>query len=222
MRKSIIIVGCLLFAALVTGCARTVTNVNFGSSLVVKVTLRGNADTTNNRYFMVFGTTPNLKVPLPPPYNNIGGINYEFLEPDGTRPVDGTSLEAYYTNYFSTWSGYVVLDGSGFFAVPGPFQQSAPIIRTSPFAYFTPGTNQISFNFPLNQVFVNTGLPNTAYFDFVTVSWLNGSYKYSRDHLEGTNAYISTQTGSSITVSDPADPAINGSLDILTCEVTVQ
>ncbi len=222
MRNILIVAVCSLLFAGLTGCARTVTNVNFGTSLVVTVTLRGNADVANNRYFMVCGTTPSLKVPLPYPYNNVGGINYEFLEPDGTTPRDGTTLEAYYTNYFSTWAGYVVLDNSGFFAVPGPFALGSPIVRTSPFSFYTAGTNKIAFNLPLTQIYSNTGLPNTAYFDFVTVDWPAGGPKYSRDHIEATNAYISTQTGSSITIVDPADSTINPSLDILTCEVTVQ
>jgi hypothetical protein len=202
------------------GCAKTVTNVNFDAQMVVTVTLRENADLTNNRYFMVLADTPSFKVPLPPPNNVLGGISYEFLEPDGTLPRDGTSLEAYYTNYFSTWSGYVVLDNGSYFSVPGPFLQNAPVSRPTPFAYFTPGNNKISFNLPLNRIYAI--IPNNAYFDFVTVEWPLTDRKISRDHIESTNAYILTQKGSSQTILDAADPSINGSLDILTVEVTVQ
>jgi hypothetical protein len=199
------------------GCAKTVTNVNFGSTLSVTVTLRGNIDVSSNRYFLVLADDPTFKFPLPPPNN----LQYEFLEPDGAKPQDGSSLEAYYTDFFSTWASYVVLDSGGYFALPGPFVQSAPITRPGPFALYTSGSNKISFNFQLNRLYP-AGVPSNAYFDFVTVKWPAAGQKQSADHLESTNAYIATMSGSRLSVSDAPDSTIDPSLDILSIEVSVQ
>ncbi|MBN3032914.1 MAG: hypothetical protein JW873_02350 [Candidatus Saganbacteria bacterium] len=221
MARSLIVVSCLLLVVSLVGCAKTVTNVNFGSTLTVTVTLRGSADVTNNRYFLVLSSSPTFKVPLPPPNNYVGGITYEFLEPDGTLPKDGiTSLEAYYTNYFSTWSGYVVLKSGGYFITPGPFSQGVAISQPL-LSLYTPGSNKLSFNFSLSQLFAS-GVPATAYFDLVAVPWPAAGYKYAADHLESTNAYVSTLSGSLQTVTDPADTSVDPACDILTCEVTVQ
>ncbi len=221
MRKILIVVSCLLLVVSLFGCARTVTNVNFGSSLSVTVTLRGNADINNNRYFLVLSDSPTFKTPLPLAEN----INrYEFLEPDGTLPRDtAQALADYYTNFFSTWSGYIMLDStSQYFLAAGPFTQGTAITR-APFAVFAGGTNKLTFNFQLNQLF-KSGVPATAYFDVISVPWPASSYKYASDHLNSTNAYISTLSGSTVTVQDTIDYAApaDASLDILTCEATVQ
>ncbi len=221
MKKIFIVVSCLLLIVSLVGCARTVTNVNFGAAMSVTVTLRGSADVNNNRYFLVLSDSPIFKTPLPLAEN---ASRYEFLEPDGTLPRDTSqALADYYTNFFSTWSGYIMLDNaSQYFLVAGPFTQGTAITRT-PFAVFAGGTNKLTFTFQLNQLF-SAGVPATAYFDVISVPWPSGSYKYASDHLNSTNAYISTLSGSTVTVQDTIDYATpaDASLDILTCEATVQ
>lgn len=221
MRKLLIVVSSLLLVVSLVGCARTVTNVNFGSTMTVTVTLGGVVDATNNRYFMVLSDSQNFKVSLPPPSEN--PHYYEFLEPDGTQPKDGTSLEVYYTNFFSTWSGYIKLDTGQYYYAAGPFVQgTSPVLN--PFAIFGGATNKLVFDLQLNRIFP-AGVPTTVYFDVIAVPWASGAPTYAADHLNATtNSYISTQSGSIITVQDTLDystPA-NPSLDILTCEVTVQ
>lgn len=200
------------------GCAKTVTNVNFGAQMIVTVTLRGNADVLANRYFMVLASGPAFKTPLPPPDNP---NNFEFLEPDGT-PYDASHpLADYFTNFFSTWAGYLVLSNGAYFSVPGPFVSGEAIGR-NPLANFdSANPNKLVFNFQLNQIF-SSGVPATAYFDVITVPWPASGPKIAADHLNSTNAYISTLSGSANTFSDPLDLSLDQSLDILTVEVTVQ
>jgi hypothetical protein len=214
---------CCLLLGFTTGCAKTVTNVNFGTTMVVTVTLRGNADILNNRYFMVLAPNPTFKTPLPLAENP---NHFEFLEPDGTQPKDTSqSLAAYYTNFFSNWAGYIMLDSTGQYQlVPGPFVQSNPTVNRITFATFSGGSNKLSFNFQLNQIFTTgSGVPATAYFDVIAVPWPAGGAKIAEDHLNSTNAYISTLSGSTLTINDiDLSPPANASLDIQTVEVSVQ
>lgn len=223
MSRFLIVVSCLLLVVSLTGCAKTVTNVNFGSTMSVTVTLRGNSDISLNRYFMVLSSSSTFKAPLPLSENS---GQYEFLDlASNTLPVDASHpLADYYTNFFSTWAGYVKLDSSGYAVVPGPFTSS---LETTPGTIpITTGTGQgtttLNFNFSLNQIFAP--VPQTVYFDVITVSWPSSQSqrKIPADHLP-TNASIATLSGSTLTIND-TDPSLisDPSLDILSCEVTVQ
>ena len=187
----------------------------------VTVTLRGNADTSKNRYFMVLGSSlPALRVPLP---FSQDPNDYEFLEPD-VAPYGTTPLAAdYFTNFFNTWDGYIVLDNtSSFSLVHGPFAPGAAVART-PFAYFT-GGNTLTFNFQLGQIYTSlAGVPANAYFDVVTVPWLTPGLKIAADHLTSSN-YISTSSGTTKTFngSDTYTALAEASLDIQKVVVTVQ
>ena len=206
---------CALLLVLAGGCAETVTPVtSFGSQLVVEVTLRGPVDVTANRYFLVLSSNPSFRVPLPPPDNNFD----EFLEP-GTIPQQG-SLTDYYTNYYSTWAGYVELDPAGYNLVAGPFVQGQLTTR-EPVSILPEVSSKIRFNFRLDRIFGST-IPDPIYFDLVSVGWPAGSAKFAGDHLTTTNAYISNLPGSIQTIPDESNPALNAALDILNCSVTIQ
>ena len=214
MKKLVVwalLVGCLL----VCGCARTVTQiVTYGDQLVVEVTLRGTLEVSANRYFLVIGTGEAFKVPLPPPDN----IAYEFLEP-GTTPLLG-AIADYYTNYYYSWDGYVMTEPGGYFLVDGPFVLNQPTTRET-LADLGTINNKVKFNLRLSQIFGNN-VPDQIYFDFVTVNWPVANAKMSADHLASTNAYISKNAGSNITVTDEDNPALPAALDIRECKVTIQ
>jgi hypothetical protein len=218
----LLFVACFLMLTSSFGCAKTVTPTNFGQTMTVIVTLKGSADTVHNRYFMVLGSSnPALKTPLSPSEDP---NNYEFLEPD-VAPYDSAHPVAdYFTNFFDTWDGYVALDSTtqSFSLAHGPFVQGAAVNRT-PFQPF-PGGNKLSFNVQLNQIYTSVaGVPANAYFDIITVPWLTPGRKITADHLY-TNAYISTLSGSTLTINDtdPFSLISDPSLDLMTVEVTVQ
>ena len=207
----------LLTFYLASGCAKTVTPTSFGQTMRVTVTLRGNADTTNNRYFLVLGHDSTFATPQP---QNPG--NFEFLEPD-TAPYSNNHTQAeYFTNFFDTWDGYIVLDNTqNFYLVHGPFVQGAALTRTY-LSNFTVG-NTLKFNFQLNQIYTAlAGVPANAYFNVIAVSWPpNNGPKVAADNLT-TNTYISTISGSTLPINNTFTSFSDPSLDILTVEVTVQ
>jgi hypothetical protein len=206
---------CVLLLGFTAGCAKTVTNpYAYDPQLVVTATLRGVMDTDQNRYFMVLSSDPYYNIPLPPPDN----IAFEFIEP-GMTPLQG-SLEAYYTNFYSTWSGYLAVDPAGYFTVMGPFVLGQAITRE---VLAGPGdaSSKIVFTFPLSRIFAGT-VPDNIYFDFVTVNWPTGSQKLAADHLTSTNASISKIPGSLQIVQDEANLSLTPALDILSCEVSVE
>lgn len=205
----------LLLTFLASGCARTVTSyVTYGEEMVVDVTLRGNMDTNANRYFLVLARTPAYRVPLPPPDN----IDFEMIEP-GTTPRSG-ALADYYANFYASWEGYCIVDPGGYFLVDGPFVIGAPITREVIASLGTVST-RLKFNFELSRAF-GTVIPDTIYFDLVTVPWPDDVARLPADHLTATDAYISKVAGSITTITDDANPTLDASLDISKCTVTIQ
>ncbi len=199
----------------VGGCAKTVTPlVDFGEQMIVTVTMRGTIDVINSRYFLVLGSTSSLNIPLPPPDN----VEYEMIEP-GTEPVQG-SEEAYYTNYYSTWSGYLIAEPGGYYLVPGPFVQGQITTRES-LAFIDQINNTLTYSFDVSKIF-GTTVPDDIYFDVVSVDWPDGQKKLSQDHLTSTNAYISKISGSVIEIDDGIDSELAADLDIISCRVEMQ
>jgi len=168
----------------------------------------------NNRYFLVMSSTSGLSVPLPPPDNP---YYYEMLEP-GTNPINN-SIADYYRNYYSTWSGYVMANTDGYFAVKGPFVSEEAITHES-LATLGDLTTTMRFIVPINNIFATT--PSTIYFDVVTVNWPDGLPKIPADHLATANAYIANISGAYVVVEDSLDASIDPALDILSCSVEVQ
>lgn len=201
---------------LLVGCARTVTQlVTYGEQMVVEVTLRGNFDVNANRYFLVLSDRSDYKVPLPPP--DFLEEAPEFLEP-GMTPTTG-SPEAYQNNFYSTWSGYIVIDTSGYSLVKGPFVLGQVPTREV-IGNIGEASDRLSFSFRLGRIF--SAIPNPIYFDLVAVPWPDGGEKIPADHLPTTNNYISSLEGSVITVEDDPAGALDASLDIENCRVEIQ
>jgi hypothetical protein len=198
------------------GCARTVTQlVTYGEQMVVEVTLRGNFDINSNRYFLVLSDRSDYNVPLPPP--DFREEAPEFLEP-GMTPTTG-SPEAYQNIFYSTWSGYIVIDTSGYSLVKGPFVLGQVPTREA-IKNIGEAGDRLSFSFRLGQMFGS--VPDPIYFDFVAVPWPDGSEKIPADHLPTTNNYISSLEGSVITVEDDPESLLDASLDIDNCRVEIQ
>jgi hypothetical protein len=207
-----LLAGCCL---LMSGCAKTVTTIfSFGEQMTVEVTLRGDVDISANRYFLVLASSSDLSIPLPPPDN----LDYEFIEP-GTDPVQG-GVADYYSEYYDTWSGYIVLDPGGYYLVKGPFVQSQLPTREA-LSNLGEVNTKISFSFRLERIFGGT-VPDPIYFDFVSVDWPDGQARLSADRLSSTNAYISNVAGSILSVDDGQDPELDPALDIIKCDVEIQ
>ncbi|MDI6731435.1 MAG: hypothetical protein QME05_02495, partial [Candidatus Margulisbacteria bacterium] len=203
------------FGIYLFGCARTVTPiVDYGEQMTVTVTLRGTMEVVSHHYYLVFSSSSGLTIPLPSPDNP---YYYEMIEP-GTTPING-AIADYYTNYYSTWSSYIIADTTGYAAVMGPFVLGQAITRDA-FANLGDLTTTIRFVVPLNKIFTTT--PDYVYFDFVSVNWPDGSPKISADHLTTTNAYISKISGSIVEIADSEDPTIAAAADILNCKVEMQ
>jgi hypothetical protein len=214
IRKIILMI--LILGAMISGCAKTVTVIGApGEQMVVDVTLRGNLDADANRYFLVLSSDPGYLVPLPPP--DLLEDTPEMIEP-GTDPLIG-SQEAYYTNFYNSWSGYVILDPSGYSLVKGPFVVNAAVTREV-LATLGEISTRLRFSFRLEQLFAT--LPDPIYFDFITVPWSDGQQKIPLDHLPSTNNSIAKAAGSIEEVDDDVDAGLAGGLDILGCKIEIQ
>jgi len=206
----------LIFAFACSGCARTVTQlVTYGDQMVVEVTLRGDYDADSNRYFMVLSDRSDYRIPLPPP--DILEDSPEMLEP-GETPSRG-SPEAYYANFYSSWSGYIIVDPTGYSLVKGPFTLGSVTTRES-LANLADTGNKLVFSFRLQRMFAS--VPDQIYFDVVAVPWPDGGEKIPGDHLPSTDNYISKVTGSITTVADTSDGALSADLDITGCKVEIE
>ncbi|MBI5400223.1 hypothetical protein HZB07_06445 [Candidatus Saganbacteria bacterium] len=206
----------MTFVILLTGCARTVTPiVAYGDQIIVDVTLRGTVDLANTRYFLVLSDNGSYQLPLPEPY--LISATPEFIEPDMTPQIG--SREAYFSRFFTTWSGYVVLDANGYFLAKGPFSLNQALTREA-LAEGGEATTKLHFSFRLNRVFA--ALPDYIYFDFVTVPWPVGAPKEPADHLPSTGNRISKIAGSIVTVNDESNDALPANQDVIECRVAVQ
>lgn len=213
MKIRLFIIACIVVCSL-TGCARTVTQiVNYSDEMTVTVTLRGAVDNNSNRYFIVLSSDPNYKVPLPLP--DVDDDAPEMIEP-GTDPILG-SEEAYYIKFYSSWSGYVILDDTNqYYLIKGPFVINQATTRETLSSFNT----SINFSFRLERMF--TIIPDQIYFDFITVPWPDGQAKIPSDHLPSTDNNISKIVGSILTVDDILDATIDASLDIINCRIEIQ
>ncbi|MDD5382965.1 MAG: hypothetical protein PHH60_04855 [Candidatus Margulisbacteria bacterium] len=216
MKKICLMIVSWLLVITIGGCARNVTPiVSAGDQIVVEVTLRGNIDVSANRYFLVLSADPNYKIPLPPPYQLDDAP--ELIEP-GTTPLIG-SAEAYYTNFYSTWSGYVLADPIGYTLVKGPFTIGQSPTRE---VLSTLGniSTKVSFSFRLGRLFAT--VPDQIYFDIIALPWANGLAKIPADHLPTSSNYILKYSGSYVVVDDTEDSSLDPSIDILKCRVDIQ
>jgi hypothetical protein len=212
----------LILGFLVSGCAKTVTPTHFGQTMTVTVTLRGNADTTNNRYFLVLGHDNTFATPRPWQQDSRA---FEFLEPD-TPLYPGTNhtTAEYFSNFYDAWDGYLVLDNTqSYYLVHGPFTQGALVVRTPLTGVFT-GGKTLTYTFQLNQIYTSlAGVPANAWFNVVAVSWPpnNTGLKLAADNLT-TYTYVSTTSLTNLRVDNTFSIPSDQSLDIMTVEVSVQ
>ncbi len=208
--KNRAIVPLLLFAAIaIGGCAHNVTEkVPFGSSMVVDMNLAAPLDFVHNKYFMVLGVDSNFQIPMPP--------DYEFVEPG--LPVMNTEIN--YFDFYSTWAGYVVVDGGVVYLYPGPFPASAEgFVRPTPIqiGQISAGSSRMKFDFIIEQVY-GASPPDTISFDFVSVDLT----KYLADHLTPPNRSILRYSGMLVTGSDEAESGVDPSLNFLNWSVLIQ
>ncbi|MBN2058737.1 MAG: hypothetical protein JW782_08065, partial [Candidatus Saganbacteria bacterium] len=132
----------------ISGCSRTVTPlIDYGDQLLVEITLRGSYDVNYNKYFVVL-SSGTFRIPLPPP-DQLDAAP-EFIEP-GDTPIVG-SQEAYYSNFFDTWSGYVVVDPGGYAVVRGPFVVGQTATREV-IAMLGAAGNKLAFLLSLDRLF---------------------------------------------------------------------
>jgi hypothetical protein len=204
------------FVILASGCAKTVTVIGGpGDQMVVEVTLRGTLNEDANRYFLVLSADPAYEVPLPAP--DLIEESPEMIEP-GTDPIIG-SQEAYYTNFFTSWDGYIILDPSGYSLVKGPFSLNSPTTREV-LATLTEASTRIRFTFRLEQIFAT--VPDRIYFDFITAAWPDAVQKVPTDHLPSTDNSIARISGSLEEIDDSEDGSLAAGLDILGCKIEMQ
>lgn len=194
----------------------------------VEITLEGtmevNATAQNNasRYFLVLSGVPTLKTPLPPPDNP---KEDEMIEPGYDKPRNITTEADYFTNYFSTWSGYCIAESGGYFTVRGSFVQGVNPTRES-LGVVTTVNNTVKFSFALEKIFGNT-IPDMIYFDVVTVDWPAAAPSLRRplDHINSTDAYVSRASGSNKEIYDvdiAGSVTLRPALNIIKCAVTIQ
>lgn len=198
-----------------TGCSRTITQMpSYGNELNVEITLAGNADVSNNKYFIIFSTLEAYKIPLPPP----DSLD-EFLEP-GDEPQPGsTSKEAYYSKYYSTWSSYIIIDSFGYTLVKGPFNINTIPTRETIKTIGDPSST-LTFNINLDKIFgINT--TQNVYIDIVSVPYPTDSAKYLKDRISPPVNYFEPIKYTIISRTDSADPTIDPSLDILSWKVNL-
>ncbi|MCX5751537.1 MAG: hypothetical protein NT099_07730 [Candidatus Saganbacteria bacterium] len=196
----------ILSFGFITGCARTVTPVVvFGKTAVVEVTLRGNADISHNKYYMLVGSSESYQIPVYP---------YEFIEP-GQAPTDPTFNPQ---PYQATWYSYVILDNSAMFMrVPGPFTATQETYTHAQISTFTPPATVLRFNLPLDEVFPS-GIPQRVYFNFITVD----QTRYLKDQLATKSNSLLTYTNTEVVGSDDEDSGINASLDVISWRILIQ
>ncbi|NQU18131.1 MAG: hypothetical protein HQ564_08720 [Candidatus Saganbacteria bacterium] len=215
MRQVKIVVSCLFLVVCCLGCAKTVTTkTTYGSEMVVEVKLRGNADIINSRYFMVLSSSPAFKVPLPPP-NNIAD---EFLSV-GDLPQQG-SLESYYTNYYSTWSGFIELNNNGYYISKGPFVYNTTSTQEV-LSDFETASSTLNFSFRLEKIF-GSSVPDTIYFDLITVDYPLSDFKRTKDLIYSPVPSIQKYSGAETSGSDSSDPSLDADLDIISWKVLIQ
>lgn len=199
----------LLLSFISAGCSRTVTTMpTFGSELNVEITLGSAADVINNRYFVIFSTIESYQIPLPPPNSQD-----EFLEPGNTPQPGAKTLSEYFSQYYSTWSNYVVIDSQGYSLVNGPFIATNSVTRE-----FLSGlgtvTDKLAFTVRLDKLFGAT-LPKQVYIDIISASYPQNSLKVLKDRISPPTNNFEPIKGTIITKSDETNSDIDPSLDIL-------
>ena len=193
-----------------SGCAKVVTPVfTAGKHITMEINYKGNIDTINNKYYLIFNNNSAPLLPFMP---------VQFVEP-GETPAQPDN--EYYGHYYPTWKSYVVLDGNSFSFVKGTFTSEAVPTKEVIAAWSGAQSNQISITFDMSRLGTLTERLN---FDIVSV---DKTSKLVKDNLSPLNSspstsYVFTITDTTATGSDEATPGIPESVDILNWRILVQ
>jgi len=210
-----------LAAQFVGGCARTVTQLPaVGGQLSIEIKFRGDVDTVNNKYYIVFGPSSPLR----------SSKNYYFFAPGDGYDMNktdvlyaSTEVSYYYDNYFYSWADFIILKNNQYDISNGPYvsytSHEAYAAARSYLAYrVEPSTadakKKINLDFYLSRLSVP--LPEPLYFTFICID----SNGVIRDLLLETNSMPLT-SGTTVSNTEISDPLIDPSLDIISWSVTV-
>jgi hypothetical protein len=190
---------CLLIFSF--GCASYVTTIpSFGNQLVLELTYRGNIDMTNNRYFIVIGTTENFQIQMKP---------YEFIEPTEVPSSPPDLPNDNYFSYYQTWQSYFVSEVTGSLSlINGPFVTTEGYTR-NPISNQDPDLYQITLTCPLSYIY-GSAIPDKIYFNVVSVN-----NRYVKDVILPPVKYISKIKGDRQEGGDDVDLSIDSSLDLV-------
>lgn len=208
--KAIIAAMMLLLVILTTGCAKVVTPVfEPGKHITIEINYKGNIDTVNNKYYILFNNNSAPLLPFMP---------VQFVEP-GETPADPS--QDYYGQYYPAWKNYIVLDGNSFYFIPGPFTSEATPTKEVIATWSGADSKQILLTFNISKLGTLTDRLN---FDFVSV---DKTSKLVKDNLSPLNSspstyYVFTISDTTATGSDEETPGITESMDILDWRVLVQ
>jgi len=187
------------------GCARSVVErVPSGERVVASINFASNLNFAKNKYYMMISSSPAYQLPFYP---------YEFIEP-GYPPVDP---QIDYYKFYSTWSGYVVVDGGMVYLIPGPFTSTTESYQRIQIGGPLGLGRNMSFQFRLEQIF-GASLPDVVYFDFISVD----ESRFLKDHLFPPSKSIMKYEGMIVSGSDEGSSDIDPSLDILDWSVSIQ
>lgn len=204
---SILIVSIMI---MLSGCASVVTPVfPPGKHITVEINYKGNIDTINNKYYIMFNNNAAPNIPFMP---------VQFVEPGDTPSQPDID---YYGQYYTTWKSYIVLDGNSFSFVKGPFTSEATPTKEVIATWSGADSKKLLITFNMDKLGKLTERLN---FDFISV---DKATKLVEDNLSPLNSspstsYVFTITNTTATGSDEETPGISESADILNWRVLVQ
>jgi hypothetical protein len=210
MTNKVLIMLLIVILTFASGCAKTVTpEFESGKQLSIYATFRGNIDTIQNKYYILFRNDASPQVPFAP---------NQFIEP-GEKPLEDTI--DYYATYLPTWKNFIVLDGNTFYFVQPPYTSEAYPTKEVLAVWSGADTNQMTISFPLSKLAPNT---NRLYFDIVTV---DKTTKMVNDNLSPLNNspssyYVFTIKDSIVSGKDETSIVSRESLDIIDWGVSIQ
>jgi len=211
-----------LAAQFIGGCARTVTQLPaVGGQLSLEIKFRGDVDTVNNRYYIVFGPSSILS----------SSKNYYFFAPGDGYDLNktdvlyaSTEVSYYYDNYFYSWMDFIILKNNKYDISSGPYVSAASheayaaartilTYRAEPSG--ADAKKKMVLNFYLSRLSVP--LPDPLSFTFICVD----SNGVIRDLLMEANS-ISLTSGATVNKTEISDTSIDPSLDIISWSMTIQ
>lgn len=197
----------------ISGCAKTVTTIGaVGSQITFDVSFR-EAMNPQYRYFIMLGKTNAPHIPFSP---------NEMVQP--WEGVTDTQVN-YFTDFYSTWGNYLLIQGQNAALVPGPFVTSTTVEAQSLFDFTRPSPNRFVVSLALNRMSFGNATPQNLFVDIIAV---NGQNKVvdnlSNNALLGTDStlVVPTDQGTRKTGQDETQSSVDGALDITDYVITIQ